>query len=58
MSMGRLSAKALYLQVRDTLAQRIASGEWKPGSAVPNEADLALEMGVSAGTVRKAVELM
>jgi GntR family transcriptional regulator len=55
---GRLSAKALYLQVQDTLAQRIASGEWKPGSAVPNEADLALEMGVSAGTVRKALELL
>jgi GntR family transcriptional regulator len=58
LSNGRLSAKALYLQVRDTFAQRIAGGEWKPGSAVPNEADLALEMGVSAGTVRKALELL
>lgn len=58
LSNGRLSAKALYQQVRDTLAQRIASREWKPGSAVPNEADLALEMGVSAGTVRKALELL
>jgi GntR family transcriptional regulator len=58
LSIGRLSAKALYLQVRDTLAQRIAGGEWKPGSAVPNEADLALEMGVSTGTVRKALELL
>jgi GntR family transcriptional regulator len=58
LSNGRLSAKALYLQVRDTLAQRIAGGGWEPGSAVPNEADLALEMGVSAGTVRKALELL
>jgi GntR family transcriptional regulator len=49
---------ALYLQVRDVLAQRIATGEWTPGSAVPNERDLAHELGVSTGTVRKALELL
>jgi GntR family transcriptional regulator len=50
--------KALYLQVRDALAERIASGQWKPGMAVANEGDLARELGVSGGTVRKALELM
>jgi len=54
----RPSIKALYLQVRDALAERIATGEWRPGSAVPNERDLAQEIGVSAGTVRKALELL
>jgi GntR family transcriptional regulator len=54
----RPSIRALYLQVRDTLALRITTGEWKPGSAVPNEADLAHEMGVSPGTVRKGLELL
>jgi GntR family transcriptional regulator len=54
----RPSVRALYLQVRDALAQRIASGEWKPGSAVPNERELAQEIGVSTGTVRKAMELL
>ena len=54
----RPSTRALYLQVRDALAQRIATGEWRPGSAVPNERDLAHEVGVSAGTVRKALELL
>ena len=34
------------------------SGEWKPGSAIPNESDLAREFGVSAGTMRKALDLM
>jgi GntR family transcriptional regulator len=50
--------RALYLQVRDALAERIASGEWKPGFALPNEGNLAREVGVSPGTVRKALELM
>lgn len=50
--------RALFLQVRDAFAERIASGDWKPGFALPNEGDLAREMGVSSGTVRKALELM
>jgi len=51
-------AKALYLQVRDALVERITTGEWKPGFAVPNEGDLARALGVSTGTVRKALELL
>jgi GntR family transcriptional regulator len=54
----RPSVRALYLQVRDLLAHRIVSGEWTPGSAVANERDLAHEIGVSTGTVRKALELL
>ena len=53
-----LFARPLYLQLRDTMAERIASGEWKPGRAVPSEVDLAREFGVSQGTVRKALELL
>jgi GntR family transcriptional regulator len=48
----------MYLQLRDALAERVATGEWKPGGAVPNESDLAREFGVSAGTMRKALDLM
>ena len=36
----------------------MASGEWRPGDAIPSEADLALRFGVSQGTVRKAVDEM
>ena len=50
--------KPLYIQVRDTLAARIATGTWKPGSPIPNEQDLARELGVSAGTMRKAWDLL
>jgi GntR family transcriptional regulator len=52
------SKRALYLQVRDMLAERIARAEWKPGFQISNEGDLARELGVSSGTVRKALELM
>jgi GntR family transcriptional regulator len=58
MSVGRFANRPLYLQLRDALAGRIANGEWKPNSAIPNESDLAREFGVSAGTMRKALDLM
>lgn len=58
MTSSRFSTKPLYLQLRDALADRIASGEWRPGAAIPNESDLAREFEVSAGTMRKALDLM
>src|SRR5262245_8474587 len=54
----RFFTRPLYLQLRDTLAERIASGEWKPGRGIPNEVDLAREFNVSQGTVRRALELL
>jgi GntR family transcriptional regulator len=38
------------------MADRIATSAWRPGNALPNEGNLAREFGVSAGTVRKALE--
>lgn len=55
---SRFSTRPLYLQVRDALATRVATGEWKPGVAIPNEGDLAREFGVSSGTMRKALDLL
>jgi GntR family transcriptional regulator len=54
----RFSKKPLYAQLRDALAERISAGAWKPGAAIANESDLAREFGVSAGTMRKALDLM
>jgi GntR family transcriptional regulator len=51
-----LAREPLYLQVCELLTRRIGDGAWKPNAALPNETDLAREMGVSAGTVRKALE--
>jgi GntR family transcriptional regulator len=58
MSSTAFSKRALYLQVWDALTGRITSGAWKAGSAIPNESDLSHELGVSLGTVRKALKLM
>lgn len=53
-----LTARPLYLQVRDALVGRVTAGEWKPGGALPNEIHLAQEMQISTGTVRKALHIM
>ena len=53
-----LARAPLYLQVCELLSRRIADGTWKPRSALPNEGDLARELGVSPGTVRKALDKM
>lgn len=47
-----------YLQVFDHLVERISTGRWQPGKAIPSEADLAREYGVSCGTVRKALTIL
>jgi GntR family transcriptional regulator len=52
------STRPLYLQVRDLLVGRIVAGEWKPGGTLPNEVDLARDLSVSPGTVRRALEEM
>lgn len=45
----------LYKQAEQYLTRAIAQGRWDDGSALPNEWDLAAEMGVSQGTMRKAL---
>ena len=46
----------LYRRVQAALTRRLAAGAWKPGEAIPSEARLAREFGVSIGTLRKAVD--
>lgn len=45
-----------YVRLRDTLAARIASGEWGTDQPIPAETSLARDYGISVGTVRKAVD--
>jgi GntR family transcriptional regulator len=52
----RFTRHPLYWQVADVLAERIAKGIWKPGTIIPNEVELARELGVSTGTMRKALD--
>jgi len=48
--------RPLYQQVKAMLLRRIADGIWVPGEALPSEFQIAAEIGVSQGTVRKALD--
>ena len=45
-----------YVRLRDTLAARIANGEWTADQPIPSEARIAAEYELSVGTVRKGVD--
>lgn len=53
-----LGYRPLYRQVRDVLVGRIADGAWQPGGILPSEPEIAADLGVSQGTVRKALDDM
>jgi GntR family transcriptional regulator len=50
--------RPLYRQVHDALVRQIAEGAWRPGEALPSEQALAARLGVSQGTVRKALDAL
>ncbi len=58
---GALAAPAfspLYLQIKSLVTAGLTKGDWKPGQALPSEAELAQRFGVSQGTVRKALDAL
>lgn len=50
--------RPLYVQVKDSLVRRLIDGAWLPGQLIPSEMELAREIGVSQGTIRKALDAM
>lgn len=48
----------LYFRVYVVLEQRIRSGMWQKGQAMPSESDLAAEFGVSRVTIRNTMALL
>ena len=40
------------------MVRSLEAAEWRPGDAIPSEADLAARFSVSQGTVRKAIDEM
>jgi GntR family transcriptional regulator len=50
--------RPLYSQVYETLVKQITEGVWKPGQVLPSEQALAAQLGVSQGTVRKALDAL
>ncbi|MEP1207351.1 MAG: GntR family transcriptional regulator [Rhizobiaceae bacterium] len=57
-SPARLEAQPLYVKARNIMVDRLISGQWRPGEMLPSEFAIADELGVSQGTVRKALDDM
>lgn len=50
--------KPRYLQIADTLIEKISSGVLPAGSMLPTEGELQIEFDVSRVTIRKAMQLL
>lgn len=50
-----LVAAPLHEQVKERIVERITSGAWSAGDVLPAEIDLATMLGVSYGTIRRAM---
>lgn len=55
MPIQALEPRRLYRQIADQIAALIKRGEFKPGSRLPPERDLAKQLGVSRPSVREAL---
>lgn len=53
-SVDKLSDTPLYLQLRDSVITGIATGELRPGDALPSVRSLAEDLGINLHTVNKA----
>ncbi|MBK4735104.1 GntR family transcriptional regulator [Noviherbaspirillum pedocola] len=48
----------LYQRLHDEISERIAAQQWRPGEAIPTEAELVKQFSASVGTVRKAIDML
>lgn len=48
----------VYLQISELLARQIKAGYWRKGERLPTEAELAQNLNVAVGTLRKALALL
>jgi DNA-binding FadR family transcriptional regulator len=53
-----ITRTTLSEQVANQIAEMIASRTWKPGEAIPSEADLCRAFGISRPTVREALKAL
>lgn len=53
-----LTFSPLYRQIKELMIKSLEAGEWRPGDAIPSEAELAVRFNVSQGTARKAIDEM
>jgi GntR family transcriptional regulator len=54
LSISQTDKRPMYLQIMEQIKQRIAVGDWPPGGAIPSIRQLAVGVGVSVITVKRA----
>jgi DNA-binding transcriptional regulator YhcF (GntR family) len=45
--------KGIFLQIADSISEKVMEGKYVPGEKIPSVRDLALEMGVNPNTVMR-----
>ena len=51
---SRSDGRPMYLQIMEQIRQRIAVGDWAPGSEIPSIRQLAADIRVSVITIKRA----
>lgn len=51
---SQTDSRPMYLQIMEQIKQRIAVGDWAAGQAIPSIRQLAVDIGVSVITVKRA----
>lgn len=54
-SLQRYAANPIHVQLAQEFRMRIASGTWAPGAKLPTEPQLADQLGINRGTLRRAL---
>ncbi len=52
--LSQADGRPMYLQIMDQVQQRVASGDWTPGTKLPSIRELAAATRVSVITVKRA----
>src|SRR5712671_2393572 len=55
---GRRRGAGVTHDAIESIRELIASGEWGPGTRLPREADLAMQLGLSRNSLREAVRAL
>lgn len=57
-AVDRTSSQPIYNQLASWIETNITSGEWQPEYKFPGEVELAESLGVSRGSLRKAIGIL
>jgi GntR family transcriptional regulator len=50
-----INSKSIFLQIADSISEKVIEGKYPPGEKIPSVRDLASEMGVNPNTVMRSL---